>query len=573
MTARALANRYRPQTFASTVGQATVIATLQHSLAQGRLHQAYLFTGGHGIGKTSLARIFAKCLNCEQGVTATACGQCAACTAIEAGHHVDLIEVDAASRTKVEDTRELLDNVLYAPSQGRYKVYLIDEVHMLSTHSFNALLKTLEEPPTHVMFLLATTDPQKLPATVLSRCLQFHLKRPSTQQIATHLSHVLTQEQLTDQPEAVALIAHAARGSLRDALSLLEQAIAYCQGQLDTDRVRTLLGHSPQAQRQQLLTAWLDADAPTLLQHIADLDADLPDYAHLIEALLTELHRLAYLKAVQTPPPECVGTDADALHQLAARYSTATLHQAYQHLLKQAPLLNAAPDPRLGFEMALLATCHPEAQAVPAAHPKAANVARTPAKATAPKRATPTQPNPSAAPATPRPTMTMPTTPAPTIPVADHKDAAKHLTLATAQPEASADWATLLDACAISGLTKTLAMHCQLIQRAGDCFYLQLRANQAALYQEKQALRLQEALSAHLGRPCQVEISIENSDSNAQKPHTASGETCTPAEAHARRAAVKAEATRQALIDNPNVATLMNTFSATLTDVQHTQKD
>ncbi|MGS0727224.1 DNA polymerase III subunit gamma/tau, partial [Shewanella sp. 0m-11] len=266
MSYQVLARKWRPATFEQMVGQSHVLHALTNALTQQRLHHAYLFSGTRGVGKTSLARLFAKGLNCEQGVTATPCGKCSACVEIAEGRFVDLIEVDAASRTKVDDTRELLDNVQYRPSRGRYKVYLIDEVHMLSRSSFNALLKTLEEPPEHVKFLLATTDPQRLPVTVLSRCLQFNLKSLTQDEIATQLKHILTQEQLSFEDAALTLLAKAANGSMRDALSLTDQAIAFGAGQVKLEQVQTMLGSIDEKHVLALLEALAKADIMDLMQ-------------------------------------------------------------------------------------------------------------------------------------------------------------------------------------------------------------------------------------------------------------------------------------------------------------------
>src|SRR6195256_4899459 len=278
MAYTALARTWRPKTFTELVGQEHVRRALMNALESGRVHHAFLFTGTRGVGKTTIARIFAKCLNCETGVTANPCGVCGACREIDQGRFVDLIEVDAASRTKVDDTRELLDNVQYAPTRGRYKVYLIDEVHMLSGHSFNALLKTLEEPPPHVKFLLATTDPQRLPVTVLSRCLQFNLKRLPGADIAAPLKFIAAAEQLEVDPAAAALLARAAEGSMRDALSLLDQLIAFGGGTLNESNTRAMLGTIDRGHVGRLIDALARADGSALLAEVRELDRDVPDY-------------------------------------------------------------------------------------------------------------------------------------------------------------------------------------------------------------------------------------------------------------------------------------------------------
>ncbi|RMD80614.1 MAG: DNA polymerase III subunit gamma/tau, partial [Gammaproteobacteria bacterium] len=355
MSYQVLARKWRPRSFREVVGQEHVLRALGNALAHGRLHHAYLFTGTRGVGKTTLARILAKCLNCEQGVGPEPCGACAACRAIDAGRFVDLIEVDAASRTKVEDTRELLDNVQYAPTEGRYKVYLIDEVHMLSTHSFNALLKTLEEPPPHVKFLLATTDPQRLPVTVLSRCLQLHLKRLPPERIAAHLGEVLAREGVEAEPAALGLLARAADGSMRDALSLLDQAIAYGGGSVRAAEVRAMLGVLEATQVAGLVEALAEGDGPRLMERVRALLERSPDPDAVLAELAAFLHRVA---VAQTVPEAAAAAgeegELEAVRALAARMSPEDVQLCYQIALAGRRDLPLAPDPALGLEMTLL---------------------------------------------------------------------------------------------------------------------------------------------------------------------------------------------------------------------------
>ena len=296
MSYQVLARKWRPQTFADVVGQEHVLTALANGLSLGRIHHAYLFSGTRGVGKTTIARLLAKGLNCETGITATPCGQCDNCREIEQGRFVDLIEIDAASRTKVEDTRDLLDNVQYAPARGRFKVYLIDEVHMLSRHSFNALLKTLEEPPPHVKFLLATTDPQKLPVTILSRCLQFHLKALDVDQIRQQLETVLTAEQITSDARALQLLARAADGSMRDALSLTDQAIAMGQGQVTAATVSQMLGTLDDEQPLAILEALVSADGEKVMAQVAQAASRGVDWENLLVETLALLHRIAMVQ-------------------------------------------------------------------------------------------------------------------------------------------------------------------------------------------------------------------------------------------------------------------------------------
>ena len=295
-----LARKWRPKKFSETVGQNHVLQALMNSLDSGRLHHAYLFTGTRGVGKTTIARILAKALNCEKGVTAEPCGQCSSCDEINEGRFVDLIEVDAASKTKVDDTRDLLDNVQYAATRGRYKVYLIDEVHMLSKSSFNALLKTLEEPPEHVKFILATTDPQKLPATVLSRCLQFNLKRMTSKLIADRLEHICDAEEIQFQPEALSLLARAADGSMRDALSLLDQAISFCDSNIKESLIMSMLGSINRNHVMRLIELLASNNAKDLIDAVKEIDEQFPDYYLLLDDIAKNLQRVAIFQAVGT---------------------------------------------------------------------------------------------------------------------------------------------------------------------------------------------------------------------------------------------------------------------------------
>lgn len=352
MSYQVLARKWRPQHFSQLVGQEHVKNALSNALTNNRLHHAYLFTGTRGVGKTTIARIFAKSLNCEQGITASPCGTCSACLEIDAGNFVDLMEIDAASRTKVEDTRDLLDNVQYAPSRGRFKVYLIDEVHMLSKHSFNALLKTLEEPPPHVKFLLATTDPQKLPITVLSRCLQFNLLALSPSQISQHLAYVLTEEGIPFVEPALSLLAKAAKGSLRDSLSLTDQAIAQSNSNIQLDVIRTMLGYLEQSWAEQLLQAVLAQDAVSLQQQLASLVQQHNDYAQVLDDMLAILHLTALSQF--TPAAAAISESADFILQLAQRLEPAQVQLYYQLLISGKKELAYAPDALIGLEMTLL---------------------------------------------------------------------------------------------------------------------------------------------------------------------------------------------------------------------------
>ncbi|WP_058534479.1 DNA polymerase III subunit gamma/tau [Legionella saoudiensis] len=352
MSYLALARKWRPRTFSQLVGQEHINKALINALNQQRLHHAYLFTGTRGVGKTSVARILAKSLNCEAGISSEPCLQCNTCISIEQGRFIDLIEIDGASKTRVEDTRDLLDNVQYAPATGRFKIYLIDEVHMLSQHSFNALLKTLEEPPAHVKFILATTDPQKLPVTVLSRCLQFNLKHLAPELISQHLQLILKDEQLAFEPQALNILAHAARGSMRDALSLLDQAITSCDNQLTTTDVKMILGYTQQDYALQLLQALANQDAPNILTLSQSIANEGGHFQYVLDELLNYLHQMAVYQAIGdhnaliSPSPE--------IKNLSAIVSAEDVQLFYQISLKGREEIHLAPTLAIGFSMTLL---------------------------------------------------------------------------------------------------------------------------------------------------------------------------------------------------------------------------
>ena len=353
MSYQVLARKWRPSNFSQVAGQAHVLKSLTNALDNERLHHAYLFTGTRGVGKTTLARILAKCLNCEEGIRSVPCEKCDSCKEINEGRFIDLIEIDAASRTKVEEMRELLENVQYLPSRGRFKVYLIDEVHMLSNHSFNALLKTLEEPPSHVKFLFATTDPQKLPITVLSRCLQFNLKNLSPQLIAEYLGSVLEKEKIEFEEEALWQISSAASGSMRDALTLVDQAISYCEGKVAAGGVIEMLGVPPQKQVYALLKGMASRSVSTILELIRDISEQTPDYSHTLDSLLSTLHRVAIAQLEPKAADNSYG-DMQQILELASLISAEDVQLYYQMGIKGREDLRLSAEVRTAFEMLLI---------------------------------------------------------------------------------------------------------------------------------------------------------------------------------------------------------------------------
>lgn len=521
MSYQVLARKWRPHNFEEVVGQEHVLKALINALDQNRLHHAFLFTGTRGVGKTTLARILAKCLNCEKGVSSKPCGQCSACQEIDAGRFVDLLEIDAASNTGVDNVRELIDNSQYTPSRGRYKVYLIDEVHMLSRPAFNALLKTLEEPPPHVKFLLATTDPQKLPVTVLSRCLQFNLKRLPVNLIQKHLLHILAIENIPQEPAAVLLIARAADGSLRDALSLLDQAIAYGAGKLQEAEVRAMLGSIEQTYIQTLLNAVAKQDGAGMLAAAARLDEQAPDYSLALDQLASVLERLALMQAVPSAVDEA--DDAEALRALGQVLTPEQVQLYYQIVLFGKRDLPLAPAPRAGFEMTLLrllAFTPSVGQTIPANKPGIESAADKPVAARAVV---------STAPQTTKP-------------------AASSVARRAPVPWKDPDWMGLVESLGLQGAAQQLALNCAYRRREGGVLQVELSAAHAHLATEQTVKRLEEALSQHFGEPLKLRI----------QPGT--GELDTPAKRDAQRQAEKLTAAQAAISADPGVQALCNAF-------------
>jgi len=517
-----LARKWRPKTFADTVGQEHVLQALMNALETGRLHHAYLFTGTRGVGKTTIARILAKALNCETGVTATPCGECSACREIDEGRFVDLIEVDAASKTKVDDTRDLLDNVPYAAARGRYKVYLIDEVHMLSKSSFNALLKTLEEPPEHVKFLLATTDPQKLPVTVLSRCLQFNLKRMTPRIILDRLTHICGEEKIDFESAALSLLARAADGSMRDALSLLDQAIAYCGGKIEEAPTATMLGTIDRDHVMRLLRLLADGDAKGIIEAIREIDEQFPDYSHLLDDIARDLQRVAVYQVVGTCDSEDELSEKE-VSELAEAMPIADVQLFYQVAIMGRRDLHLAPDPRSGAEMTLLRML--------AFKPAATEVGSSSGGGTAKVvSATPSQ----AAPA-PKAVQAQPA-------------AASAASKTWSDPE----WSQLVADLELSGAIRLLASNCAYLRREENTVYLGLDPRSEAMLTKQRKDAIGEQLSAHFGEKLVVDIAL---GSAAEE---------TPVQQESRMADERLEEARQTLEADPNVQTLKTMFGAEL---------
>jgi len=518
-----LARKWRPKDFSETVGQEHVLQALTNALESQKLHHAYLFTGTRGVGKTTIARILAKALNCETGITASPCSKCASCVEIDEGRFVDLIEVDAASKTKVDDTRELLDNVQYAPARGRFKVYLIDEVHMLSKSSFNALLKTLEEPPPHVKFLLATTDPQKLPVTVLSRCLQFNLKRLTPKLIKDRLAHICEAENVQAEAPALAMLARAADGSLRDALSLLDQAIAYCGGDVLEEPVGVMLGTIDRQHVSALLMLLASGDAPSLLRVIAEIDEQFPDYARLLDDLSRSLQRIAVFQVVGATDLEDDLGEGE-LAELAESISPEDVQLFYQTALLGRRDLHLAPDPRSGVEMTLLRMLafQPPRRANRNASDNARNESRNSESPKIGSRSSPVAGKKAEASVKEQPGWQEP------------------------------DWSVLIGELNLTGANKLLASNCAYLHRENGTLHFNLDSRSESLLTKSRQKALAEAVSGRFGEALRVEINISESAPE------------TPIQEEARRVDEKMAAAQRSLESDPNVKALQDMFGAQL---------
>ena len=583
MSYQVLARKWRPRSFKDLVGQSHVLKVLINALDSGRLHHAYLFTGTRGVGKTTLARILAKCLNCEAGVSSTPCGECGACVGIDEGRFVDLIEVDAASRAKVDETRELMDNVQYSPTAGRHKVYLIDEVHMFSKHSFNALLKTLEEPPPHVKFLLATTEPKRIPITILSRCLQFNLKHLTVEEIEGQLQTIMETENVPAEGASAALLAAAADGSMRDALSLLDQAISYGNGRLEEVQMRDMLGAIDSNELRGLLDDIIRQDAKGLFARINKVAELAPDYDALLAELLSILHDTAVAQALPKTP-ELAGEIAAGF---ASRLKKEDVQLYYQIALNGRRDLYMAPDQKMGFEMTLIrmlafrplqdaaspaSGAGPEAASSREKAPRPAEAA-PPAPASAPpappfSASAPLAPPPAAETAPPAPAsappapLSPPATPAPSAAAAEAPPPAPVSAPPSPPPArekrplsalSNDNWPALIDEMALNGLTRELARHCILKDCNGNQVSLSLQPGQRHLLSPAQQEQLQAALRRRFDEG--LRVLFEEEEGNAAE---------TPAQKQVRASREEKQAAIKAIEEDPKVKTLQEAFGATI---------
>jgi len=522
MSYQVLARKWRPQNFAELIGQEHVLRPLVNALTQQRLHHAYLFTGTRGVGKTTLGRILARCLNCETGISANPCGQCSACNDITQGRFVDLIEVDAASRTKVEDTRELLENVQYAPSRGRFKIYLIDEVHMLSNHSFNALLKTLEEPPPHIKFLLATTDPERLPITILSRCLQFHLKNLSPDLLAKHLQTIVEKENLSAEPEALYALAKSANGSARDALSLLDQAIAYCQGPIDLANVDNMLGTIDKQFIDNLLEGLSKKDGRLILTTIERMAELNTDFNRALETLLECLHQLAIYQLV----PDAVSEPQSVTYRFAQQFLAEDIQLFYQIGLLGRRDFSLAPSPRMGLEMILLRMlAFFPGLLTDSTEPKTSSIA-------------------AKSPEVKEPTASLADQP----PVATPEPMPNQVLKIDANPT----WGELLPKLNLAGMTAALASHCVLTKWQPGSIELSLDPKHKPLLNDKIHERLAQALQNHYQQPIKLRINLAQS----REP--------SPAQQAEQQQKQKQEQAQTNLTEDEHVKTIISNFNAKL---------
>jgi len=552
MSYQVLARKWRPRKFAELVGQEHVVRALTNALETGRMHHAYLFTGTRGVGKTTIARIFAKSLNCERGQSADPCGECSVCTSVDEGRFVDLLEIDAASNTGVDDVREVIENAQYAPSRGRFKVYLVDEVHMLSKNAFNALLKTLEEPPPHVKFLLATTDPQKLPVTVLSRCLKFNLKRLLPEQISGQMRHILGAENIAYEDSAIGELARAADGSLRDGLSLLDQAIAYGGGALHADDVRTMLGSVARGQVLGVLDALAAGDGERLLAECTQIASYSPDFGGVLDDLASVLHRLQLIQLIPGYQPEEGSDDDGALVALAERMTPEDVQLYYQIATSGRRDLLLAPDARTGFEMALLRMLAfrpgDDVSAARAEKPATAGNTMPPPMSSPSITAAPVRPAVVAErqkdrppPLRAEPAARPATTPAATVMAPVARDA-----------NGLPNWEALIEQAGLRGPFGLLAQNAVLRERDGQTLVLALQPAHMNLAVEPMVSQMEERIGQVLGERIRLRFVGSNQEAGTQTPAARAAQARDTAQA----------AAEQAIEGDPLVQSLKREFGA-----------
>ena len=544
MSYLALARKWRPRTFSQLVGQEHINKALINALNQQRLHHAYLFTGTRGVGKTSIARILAKALNCEQGISSEPCLQCDACLAIEQGRFIDLIEIDGASKTRVEDTRDLLDNVQYAPASGRFKIYLIDEVHMLSQHSFNALLKTLEEPPTHVKFILATTDPQKLPITVLSRCLQFNLKHLPAELIGQHLQLILKDEQLNYEIQALDILAHAAQGSMRDALSLLDQAITSCDEQLQASDVKMILGYTQQDYALKIIQALAEQNALMLLTLSQQISIEGGHFQYVLDELLNYFHQITIYQNIGDHNP--LISPPEAVKSLAKQFSAEDIQLFYQFGLKGCEEIHLAPTLAIGFNMTILrmltfrpaprATIPPLALPLdqPASQPLINVINETPQSKPVVEEIVPIVTTPTTSINQQNPTA-----------IADNIEQRPVL-------NETNDWSAIIQTLNLTGLTFTAIENAEFISKDGRDLTLRVARGHQSLFTPTIMARIETALAGYYQSPVKI---ILNSDEMVQS---------SPAQQKERATQQKQQKAEAALQNDPLFQQIQQEFSAEL---------
>ncbi|MDO8437999.1 MAG: DNA polymerase III subunit gamma/tau [Nitrosomonadaceae bacterium] len=533
-----LARKWRPKSFSELTGQDHVVKALTNALERKRLHHAYLFTGTRGVGKTTIARILAKALNCETGITSTPCGKCAACTEIDSGRFIDLIELDAASNTQVDNMRELLENALYAPTCARYKVYIIDEVHMLSKSAFNAMLKTLEEPPEHVKFVLATTDPQKIPVTVLSRCLQFNLKQIPPSLIAAHLKHVLEQEQISGDAMALQLLARAAQGSMRDALSMLDQAIAFGEGTVAETSVRAMLGAIDQGYLYDLLNALAQKDGVQMLALADAMEARSLSFDAALQDLAALLHRLALAQTV----PQAISEDVperERIFALAKIFTPEDIQLFYQIALHGRSDLSLAPDEYAGFTMTLMRMLAFMPGDAAAGGARKADTVTGTVSTKQPPVAIRQAPS-----ATPQPA----TAPVVAVPSATSTAVAPGATATSFD----GDWPALVNQLKLSGMTRMLAQNCEVKNFTADGIELCVPEPHRHLLEKAYQDKMKAALSEYYGKPVRLKFSVGSTTG------------MTPAELENREKQAKQSQAIAAIETDPFVRELVENFDAKL---------